>query len=78
MKLDKILVPLDGSMLAETALPAACGLAAKEGAAISLLRAAEVTTLPGADWIGLQIGLPPRLKPAARDELLLLVGGHAR
>ena len=24
MKLDKILVPLDGSMLAETALPAAC------------------------------------------------------
>lgn len=55
MKLDKILVPLDGSMLAETALPAACGLAAKEGAAISLLRAAQVTTLPGADTTEAQV-----------------------
>src|SRR5437867_2002615 len=34
MKLDRILVPLDGSMLAETALAAACSLAARDGATI--------------------------------------------
>ena len=55
MKLDKILVPLDGSMLAETALPAACGVAGTAGAAISLLRAAEATTLPGSDKIAAQV-----------------------
>jgi nucleotide-binding universal stress UspA family protein len=44
MKLARILVPLDGSMLAETALAAACSLAARDGATISLVRAAEVTT----------------------------------
>jgi nucleotide-binding universal stress UspA family protein len=55
MKLDKILVPLDGSMLAETALPAACGIAARDAAAISLLRAAEVRSLPGADTIEAQV-----------------------
>src|SRR5262245_17712105 len=55
MKLDTILVPLDGSMLAETALPAACSLARRDGAVISLLRAAEVMTLPGADTIEAQV-----------------------
>jgi nucleotide-binding universal stress UspA family protein len=55
MKLDKILVPLDGSMLAETALPAACGIATKDGAAISLLRAAETMKLPGTDTIEAQV-----------------------
>ena len=45
MKLDKILVPLDGSMLAEAALSTACEFAARDGATISLLRAAEGTTL---------------------------------
>ncbi len=55
MKLDKILVPLDGSMLAETALPAACGIAGRDGAAISLLRAAEAKTLPGSDTVEAQV-----------------------
>jgi nucleotide-binding universal stress UspA family protein len=55
MKLDKILVPLDGSILAEAALPAACSIAVRDGATISLLRAAEVMTLPGADTIEAQV-----------------------
>jgi nucleotide-binding universal stress UspA family protein len=55
MKLARILVPLDGSMLAETALAAACSLAAREGATINLVRAAEVTTLPGADTAEAQV-----------------------
>jgi nucleotide-binding universal stress UspA family protein len=45
MKLDKILVPLDGSMLAEAALSTACEFAARDGATISLLRAAGGSTL---------------------------------
>jgi nucleotide-binding universal stress UspA family protein len=55
VKLDKILVPLDGSMLAEAALPTACDFAARDGAAISLLRAAEATTLRGADAVEAQV-----------------------
>ena len=47
MKLDKILVPLDGSTLAEAALSTACGLAARDGSTISLLRAVEASTLTG-------------------------------
>jgi nucleotide-binding universal stress UspA family protein len=50
MKLDKILVPLDGSRLAEGALRTAVSLAkGSPGAVITLLRAAEASTLPGAD-----------------------------
>ena len=45
MKLQKILVPLDGSALAETALPSAIGLAETTGAAMLLLRAAEAPAL---------------------------------
>ncbi len=55
MKLDKILVPLDGSMLAEAALSTAVDLAGKNGATISLLRAAEAFTLPGADTVEAQV-----------------------
>ena len=47
MKLENILVPLDGSMLAEAALSTACGFAARDGATISLLRAVETTALVG-------------------------------
>lgn len=47
MKLQKILVPLDGSTLAEAALPTACDFAARDGSTISLLRAAEAMTLGG-------------------------------
>jgi nucleotide-binding universal stress UspA family protein len=50
MKLDKVLVPLDGSALAEQALPLAIDLLAdRPTATLLLLRAAEATTLPGVD-----------------------------
>ena len=49
MKLGKILVPLDGSALAETALPKAIELAQDSGAKVELLRAVEAHTLPGVD-----------------------------
>ena len=55
MKLDKILVPLDGSMLAEAALSAACDFAARDGATISLLRAAEAMPRPGSDVVEAQV-----------------------
>jgi len=47
MKFSKILVPLDGSILAEAALWKAMEIA--DGGTISLLRAAEAPTLPGVD-----------------------------
>jgi nucleotide-binding universal stress UspA family protein len=49
MKLGTILVPLDGSVLAEAALPKALELAELSGARVLLLRAAEAQTLPGVD-----------------------------
>lgn len=54
MKTNKILVPLDGSKLAETALADALDLVAPDGVVI-LLRAAEAHVLPGADPIMAQI-----------------------
>jgi len=55
MKVDKILVPLDGSMVAEAALPTACDFAARDGSTISLLRAAEAMTLPGGNTVDAQV-----------------------
>src|SRR5262249_27723144 len=55
VKLDKILVPLDGSVLAEAALSAACDFAARDGAIISLLRAAEAMPRPGGDVVEAQV-----------------------
>jgi nucleotide-binding universal stress UspA family protein len=55
MKLDKILVPLDGSMLAEAGMWTALDLAEKNGARVSLLRAAEAHALPGADTVEAQV-----------------------
>ena len=50
MKLDKILVPLDGSKLAETALTKALDVALDAGdPTLVLLRAAEATAWPGID-----------------------------
>ncbi len=49
MKVDKILVPLDGSSLAEGALPKAVELAQTAGAQLLLLRAVQAHTLPGID-----------------------------
>lgn len=49
MKFSRILVPLDGSTLAETALPSAIGLAQSTGASLVLLRAAEAHARPIGD-----------------------------
>ena len=55
MKLDRILVALDGSMLAETALWSALDLAGKSSASLSLVRAAEAHALPGTDKVEAQV-----------------------
>ena len=55
MKLDKILVALDGSTLAEAAMWTALDLAEKNGASISLLRAAEASALAGAGTVEAQV-----------------------
>ena len=58
MKADRILVPLDGSPLAEMALPKALELLSdRPGATLILLRAAEATTLPGIDPIDAQVAV---------------------
>ena len=54
-KLRTILVPLDGSALAETALPKALELAEASGARVLLLRAAQSQTFPGIDPTGGQV-----------------------
>ncbi len=53
MKIDRILVPLDGSALAEAAMWKAVELV--NGGTLSLLRAAEAHTLPGADPVDAQV-----------------------
>ena len=55
MKLDRIMVALDGSVLAESALWNALDLAEKNGATLSLLRAAEIHALPGTDKVEAQV-----------------------
>ena len=51
MKTNRILVPLDGSELAEAALADAFDLAARDEAVVMLMRAAEARVLPGGDPI---------------------------
>lgn len=55
MRISTILVPLDGSALAETALTPAVELARLHGAKLVLLRAAEAHTLPLADPVQAQV-----------------------
>jgi nucleotide-binding universal stress UspA family protein len=56
MKLDKILVPLDGSALAEAALPTAIELLADRPlATLRLLRAVAASALPGGDPVEAQV-----------------------
>ena len=49
MKTERVLVPLDGSALAEAAIDAALDLGGGMASKLVLLRAAEAHTLPGAD-----------------------------
>jgi nucleotide-binding universal stress UspA family protein len=55
MKLDKILVPLDGSPLAEAALETAFDLAAGARVTYALIRAAQAHTVPSADPTDAQV-----------------------
>ena len=55
MKLEKILVPLDGSTLAEAAIETAFDLAAGAHVTYTLIRAAHAHTLPSADPTGAQV-----------------------
>jgi nucleotide-binding universal stress UspA family protein len=55
-----ILVPLDGSALAERALPYATALARRAGAHVVLVRAILAHTLPGADPTDAQVALRKR------------------
>ena len=58
MKVDTMLVPLDGSLLAEMALPTAIELFRDNpDATLILLRAAEATTLPGVDPTDAQVAV---------------------
>jgi nucleotide-binding universal stress UspA family protein len=57
MKLRKVIVPVDGSALAEIALDRAVELAAETGATLVLLRAAEAHALPGADPTNAQVAV---------------------
>ncbi len=58
MKFDKILIPLDGSRLAEAALPKAAELVRNNpNATLSLLRAVEAKTFPGVDPIDAQVSV---------------------
>lgn len=51
----KILVPLDGSPLAESALADAVDIAVRHGATLVLLRAAYATALPAVDPVDSQV-----------------------
>lgn len=53
-RLRRILVPLDGSPLAEAALPGVVALAKRHGAELALLRVAHVPALPGRNLVDAQ------------------------
>jgi nucleotide-binding universal stress UspA family protein len=55
MRLDRILVPLDGSVVAEVALERAADLARGASSTLVLLRAAEAHVLPGLDPTDAQV-----------------------
>lgn len=57
MKLRTVIVAVDGSVLAETAVYRAVDLARETGARVILLRAAEALTIPGADPRNAQVAV---------------------
>jgi nucleotide-binding universal stress UspA family protein len=74
MTIDRVLVPLDGSPLAEMALPTAIELLGdRPDATLILLRAAEARTLPGIDPTGAQVAV---VREA--EEYLEAVAGRLR
>jgi nucleotide-binding universal stress UspA family protein len=73
MKLQTILVPLDGSTLAEGALGRAAELAGDTGARLLLLRAVEASALLGTDRVDAEVRL---VRDA--EEYLAAVSARAR
>lgn len=58
MKVARVLVPLDGSTMAEAAVPKAVEFIRQNpGASLVLLRAAEATTFPGVDPTEVQVAV---------------------
>lgn len=57
MKFEKILVPLDGSALAELALPTAAQLAKEQRGTVVLMRAAEAPWLSGEGVVEAQVAI---------------------
>ena len=55
MKINTVLVPLDGSALAEAALPRVVELAADSDTRVILLRAAHAATFPPGDVVSAQV-----------------------
>jgi nucleotide-binding universal stress UspA family protein len=88
MKIDTILVPLDGSRVAEAALMPAVDLAREVHAKVVLLRAAEAHPLPMADPVESQVavvsawyGAPVASTVEAarfRDADLIVMSSHGR
>jgi hypothetical protein len=73
MKIDTILVPLDGSRVAEAALTPAVDLAREVHARVVLLRATEAHTLPMADPVESQVAVMNEAQEylaAARDRVV--------
>jgi nucleotide-binding universal stress UspA family protein len=79
MKLDKIVIPLDGSVLAESALWKAVELTRDQPTTIVLVRAAEAFTLPGADPTEAQVNVVREAEEyleAAAERVRKAGGGH--
>ena len=69
MKANRILVPLDGSALAEMALPNALEVLSEDaGATLILLRAAEAPAVPAIDPIEAQVAVIPRRRVIRRAD----------
>ena len=55
MKGKRILIPLDGSSMAEEAIAQASGIKPSDGSTIILIRAASVRSMPGLDVVAAQV-----------------------
>jgi nucleotide-binding universal stress UspA family protein len=75
MKVDRILVPVDGSVLAEQAVYRAMDLASQLGAGLLLLRAGEAHTFPGADPTQAQVSVMQEAEEYVTTLAQRLTGG---